>query len=129
MGHLNGANLSSTPTPAGHAPRGGELRDGRVRNYVTDNPSNLGNYVTADSCSCSFAESARNMCTKIGLVACYRGLRAYRADGLSAIGVQIVWSIRRGSRQIDRCAQLATTPRSKRSRPQPTSDRPKATRS
>jgi hypothetical protein len=26
--HLNGANLSSTPTPAGHAPRGGELRDG-----------------------------------------------------------------------------------------------------
>jgi hypothetical protein len=40
VGHLNGANLSSTPTPAGHAPRG--------RNYVTDNPSYLGNYVTAD---------------------------------------------------------------------------------
>ena len=35
-GHLNGANLSSTPTPAGHAPgvgnyvtEGGELRDGQ----------------------------------------------------------------------------------------------------
>lgn len=27
MGHLNGANLSSTPAPAGHAPR--------VGNYVT----------------------------------------------------------------------------------------------
>ena len=36
MGHLNGANLSSTSTPAGHAPgvgnyvtEGGELRDGQ----------------------------------------------------------------------------------------------------
>jgi hypothetical protein len=40
-GHLNGANLSNTPTPARHAPGAG--------NYVTDNPSKLGNYVTADS--------------------------------------------------------------------------------
>ncbi|PYE11103.1 hypothetical protein DFR67_1473, partial [Williamsia limnetica] len=29
-------------------PQGGELRDGQVGNYVTDNPINLGNYVTAD---------------------------------------------------------------------------------
>ena len=55
MGHLNGANLGSTPTPAGHAPRGGNyVTEGR--NYVTDNPSNLGNYVTADTMSLCSSE-------------------------------------------------------------------------
>ena len=33
---------SSTPTPCRTRPRGGELRDGGVGNYVTDNPSTWG---------------------------------------------------------------------------------------
>ena len=44
------------------------------------------------------------MHTKSRLVGCGDGLRAHREDASGAIAVQIVWSTRRGSRQIEHLA-------------------------
>lgn len=44
---------------------------------------------------------SRNLHTNSGFVGCSGGLCTHREDGLGAVAGQIVWSTRRGSRQIE----------------------------
>ncbi len=46
---LGRSEPAAAPTPRPTRPKGGELRDRRVRNYVAGRPLNLGNYMTADT--------------------------------------------------------------------------------